>query len=178
MISEADFSARVGFTRRLRLSQVCPYQLTSQLASGSLAACVYLRSPSGHWVPGVAALDPALPAARISTISDAEAALDSVELLGTSDPALRYRALWTSPALRIGPSRTSRARRHPKFRECAASTTASSTRTGYAARALSTSAIVIHHSVLRHRAPRRDELERPTSPHPRCWTSSPRWLAC
>jgi len=33
-------------------------------------------------------LDPALPAARISTISDAEAALDSVELLGTSDPAL------------------------------------------------------------------------------------------
>ena len=30
--------------------------------------------------------------------------------------------------------------RHPKFRECAASTTASSTRTEYAARALSTSA--------------------------------------
>ena len=86
MISETDFSARVGFTRRLRLSQVCPFNMTSQLASGSLAACVCLRSPSGHWVPGDA-LAPALPAARISPISDAEAALDSVELLGTSDPA-------------------------------------------------------------------------------------------
>jgi hypothetical protein len=48
MICETDFTASVGFTRRLRLSQVCPFNMTSQLASGSLAACVCLRSPSGH----------------------------------------------------------------------------------------------------------------------------------
>jgi hypothetical protein len=65
MIPEIDFTASVGFTRRLRLSQVTVRSLGSRGRPGP--------SPAGQ------------PVSAQSLTR--KAALDSVELLGTSDPA-------------------------------------------------------------------------------------------
>ena len=90
------------------------FNMTSQLASGSLAACVCLRSQSGHWVPGDA-LDPALPASPYQhSLPRRKRPLTPLSSRAQALPAHRYRALWTSPALRIGPLRTSGARPAPE----------------------------------------------------------------